>query len=384
MCICCIYDTVQGVGNWEIPLSSTVLESNWPDQTLKGLGEQCHAGPDPVGFVVWFEPERVAPGTYIANTFPQYVLHTGNQHGPQTGQGLINLGNEQARQYIKQYLSYAVAEYGLDVLRMDFNVDPAPIWASSDEQNRSGMREVKYINGLYIMWDEILATYPNLIIDDCASGGRRIDIETLSRSVPLWRSDYAGSASADGATALQVQSMGLTQLAPISSGAVWDVDPYNWRSAGIFGKTISWGYSGWQRIIANATLVAQLKLAIAETKSLREFELEDYYPLTHTTLDLSQWAGYQFHRPPKRYIWSSTIQTTEAGFAMYFRRPSSSVTSMVSGLLALADEGKYEVSMFHGYQISGPVTKYSGTELSSLRITLEPNQSLLLRYRRTA
>ena len=33
-------------------------------------------------------------------------------------------------------------------------------------------------------------------------------------------------------------------VAPISSGAVWDVDPYNWRTAGVFGKTISWGLAG--------------------------------------------------------------------------------------------------------------------------------------------
>ena len=45
--------------------------------------------------------------------------------------------------------------------------------------------------------------------------------------------DNAASATAIGAATLQVQSMGLTQLAPISSGAAWDVDPYNWRSAGI-------------------------------------------------------------------------------------------------------------------------------------------------------
>jgi hypothetical protein len=40
---------------------------------------------------------------------------------------------------------------------MDYNIDPGPIWAASDEAGRSGMREVMYINGLYTMWDAILA-----------------------------------------------------------------------------------------------------------------------------------------------------------------------------------------------------------------------------------
>ena len=30
-----------------------------------------------------------------------------------------------------------------------------------------------------------------MLIDTCASGGRRNDLETLRRAVPLWRSDYA-------------------------------------------------------------------------------------------------------------------------------------------------------------------------------------------------
>ena len=55
-----------GVGNWQIPLSDTVLRANWPNASLAPLGEACHAEPNPVGFIVWFEPERVHPGTYIA------------------------------------------------------------------------------------------------------------------------------------------------------------------------------------------------------------------------------------------------------------------------------------------------------------------------------
>lgn len=45
-------------------------------------------------------------------------------------------------------------------------------------------------SGLYAFWDALLARHPGLIIDNCASGGRRIDLETVSRSIPLWRTDY--------------------------------------------------------------------------------------------------------------------------------------------------------------------------------------------------
>jgi len=38
-----------------------------------------------MGIVVWFEPERVAPGTWLAKTIPQWIL--GGEKG-----GLLNLG----------------------------------------------------------------------------------------------------------------------------------------------------------------------------------------------------------------------------------------------------------------------------------------------------
>jgi alpha-galactosidase len=39
-------------------------------------------------------------------------------------------------------------------------------------------------------WDDLLARNPGLWIDSCSSGGRRNDLETLRRSVPLHYSDY--------------------------------------------------------------------------------------------------------------------------------------------------------------------------------------------------
>ena len=53
----------------------------------------------------------------------------------------------------------------------------------------------RYILGLYSLWDRILSAHPGLMIDDCSSGGRRIDLETLSRSFPLWRSDRSGQGN---------------------------------------------------------------------------------------------------------------------------------------------------------------------------------------------
>ena len=98
------------------------------------------------------------------------------------------------------------------MLRIDFNINPGSYWAQADGANRTGITENRYIQGLYALWDALLAAHPGLIIDDCSSGGRRIDVETLSRSFPLWRSDKPGGGDP---AYLQSTSVGITQFAPV-------------------------------------------------------------------------------------------------------------------------------------------------------------------------
>ena len=110
-----------GVGNWQVPLPDVINATLYPNRSIAVLGERAHASPNPVGFITWFEPERVAAGTYIARTFPEYVLKTGDGGGGDGG--LLNLGDPDANGYIHGYLDAVVTEYGLDVLRIDYNID---------------------------------------------------------------------------------------------------------------------------------------------------------------------------------------------------------------------------------------------------------------------
>ncbi len=137
-------------------------------------------------FLVWFEPERVSRGTYLAKEHPEWVISPAGD-----GSGLFNLGTPAAREFMTKYLVEVIKQYKMDWLRIDYNIDPLGFWQFLDKKDpdRVGMAEIRYIEGLYRMWDDLRAAYPQLAIDDCASGGRRIDLETMSRSTPLWRSD---------------------------------------------------------------------------------------------------------------------------------------------------------------------------------------------------
>ncbi len=172
-----------GMGHYGFPLERVEPRDRFP-HGIQAIRDAVHqAG---LKYLMWFEPERVHPGTAIAKEHPEWVISPGGD-----GSGLFNLGLPAAREFMTRYLTTVIQEYGLDCLRIDFNIDPLPFWGFLDRQDpeRVGIGEIRYIEGLYRMWDDLLTTYPHLLIDNCASGGRRIDLETCSRSLPLWRSD---------------------------------------------------------------------------------------------------------------------------------------------------------------------------------------------------
>ena len=159
-------DWYNGVGTWEPD----------PKRYPKGLKEVTdHAHRLGMKYVVWFEPERVAPGTWLDRNRPQWLL------GRDGGMKLLNLGNEEARRWLTDHIHKLLVEQGIDLYRQDFNIEPLSLWRGGDAPGRAGMTEMKYLMGYLAYWDELHRRHPGMLIDTCASGGRRLDLETLRR-----------------------------------------------------------------------------------------------------------------------------------------------------------------------------------------------------------
>jgi len=142
-----------------------------------------HARAKGVKTIVWFEPERVHSGTWLTDNHPDWIL------GGRAG-GLLNLGNPDARRWLIQHVDKLLTEQGIDLYRQDFNIDPLSHWQKNDSEDRQGITENHHVTGYPAYWDELRRRHPNMLIDSCASGGRRNDLETMRRAVPLPRSDY--------------------------------------------------------------------------------------------------------------------------------------------------------------------------------------------------
>ena len=343
------------VGDWR------VRREVFPDG-LRPLGDATHR--NGMKFIVWFEPERVCRNTPLALEHPDWMLdHEG------AWSLLLNLGIPAARQHIVEMVSGYVTEFGIDVYRQDFNIPPLPFWRVADAPDRVGMTEIRHIEGLYELWDELRRRHPHLTIDNCASGGRRIDLETTSRSYPLWRSDFSDVGClrfTPGARDIgaQCQTAGLSRWVPLHTAAVWTFAPYEFRSAMSSGVVL---YSDIRAEDFPSDLARQ---AVAELKRLRPYFLGDFFPLLPLTTTPDQWCAYQYHR-----------QDLDAGFALFLRRHESprSVLSK-PGLQAIDPDRHYRVGLAADYG-DPPRQPISGRELLDVAITItEKPGSLLLLY----
>jgi alpha-galactosidase len=227
----------------------------------------------------------------------------------------VNLGIPAARDLLRQTLSGIIASAAVDIYRQDFNMYPLYYSRSLDAPDRQGMTEIQYITGLYAFLDGLKQDHPNLVIDNCASGGRRIDFEMLRRSFVLYRSDYAQDPAG-----LQNHTFGLSQWIPISGRGAVSNDAYSVRSG--------MGYHGVFRFDYYSTdpaYWAQSRAVLSQVASVRELFLGDFLPLSGTSNDNASCVAWEFYRPD-----------LGRGLVQAFRRaacPAGSMTLRLSGLL---------------------------------------------------
>lgn len=350
------------MGNYGFPLERVEPRDRFP-HGLKAIGDAVEkAG---LKFLMWFEPERVASGTYLAREHPEWVI--GGANG-----GLFNLGIPEARTFMTEYLNAVVKQYKLSCLRIDYNIDPLGAWQAMDAQdpNRVGMTEIRYVEGLYQMWDDVRKANPGLFIDDCASGGRRVDLEAVSRALVLWRSDntcdmldHDPRTIAAAAIKNQLMSAGLNRYLPFSTVGQMGATPYLFRSG--FNGGIAFG----EDVRDTAYPRELLKQGIAEGRRIRKYFHGDFYPLSDANVDPRDWCVLQYHLPGEG-----------AGMVLAFRRDQSPYASYDCQLREIDPAASYEVRMHHTYDPEPPVTM-SGRDLARLNVTIGQRPgSVLVEY----
>ena len=303
---------------WYFCDGSWVKTGTWEVDTkrfprgLRAISDHAHS--NGIKTIVWFEPERVHPGTWLPENHPDWVL--GGKNG-----GLLDLGNPAALKWVTDHVDKLITDQGIDLYRQDFNMDPLDFWRRNDAPDRQGITENHHITGYLAYWDELLRRHPGLLIDSCASGGRRNDLETMRRSVSLWRTDFRLDP-----TGTQCHSYGISFWLPLSGTGTGTYAAYDF-----FSNMVPLLNCIWDVRIKDADYNLMRRLC-DQFRQVADCYLGDYYPLTPYSLEDTSWLGWQFDRPE-----------LGTGMVQVFRRGKSIYKAADLRLFGLDPEVRYKV-----------------------------------------
>ncbi len=301
---------------------------------------------------LWFEPERVMAGTRFHTEHPDWVLWTGDTRGADGQTGLANFGLPEVRDYFLNVVRAQLSLPGVRFYRQDFNMDPLPYWRQNDPDDRQGINEIRYIEGLYAYWDAIAAEWPDGLREECASGGRRIDLETVTRMHLHQESDYWFDNDVD-----QAQIWGLSQYLPNNTFTtpIIRLDDYTFHST--LATSI---IPGW---IADdpAFDVSRARQLMDRWRALRHYLIGAWYPALPYTREPDAWGAQQFHRGD-----------LDAGMVLLFRHVNADDAERTIILRGLHADKTYSVRSDR----TGPLGSYTGRALKEgLRVTLPSGPS---------
>ena len=298
-------------GNWEV-------KSDLYPQGFRSISDTLHQSGRQ--FLLWFEPHRVCKDTPwssfkdrpgwllelgngednykqwktggwpVPHDDPKWIIYESRRSQMSPDELMFNVGDPAARAFLTDFISDRIVEFGLDWYREDANIAPLEYWRHADAPDRQGITEIRYVEGIYALWDELIGRHPHLMIDNCASGGRRIDLESVGRSTALHRTDWAHDS-----IHAQCHSFGLFQWVPLhlpGRGAVLkEGNEYEFRSVMTAGLTTQL----WEE--ADGDQGDDARRMLEQYLYTRKFYYGDYYPLTPYSQDIGVWLAWQFNLP---------------------------------------------------------------------------------------
>jgi alpha-galactosidase len=180
-----------------------VLDGGWtPNATMTGdwvpdMEEFPHGLEELVSYVrskgmkfgIWIEIESPGIDSQLVREHPEWCLTYNGQPIKESDRYHLDFAKPQVQQWARSVVDRLVRDYKIDWLKNDYNIYAGEWFDPPGTDQRSGDVLDRHLRGLYNWLDYIRATYPNVIIENCASGGGRFDLGIMARAHTSWLSD---------------------------------------------------------------------------------------------------------------------------------------------------------------------------------------------------
>jgi alpha-galactosidase len=134
---------------------------------------------------IWIEP-RFRDHVPVVKERPEFF------YPPARSMTLPALERREVRDWYFDMVCGLIETSGAQGLWLDFNCQPRKeFWDILEKPGRRGLMELRWYQGYYEVMDRLRAKYPDLWIENCASGGNVIDLGMLRRSHSFWINDHS-------------------------------------------------------------------------------------------------------------------------------------------------------------------------------------------------
>jgi alpha-galactosidase len=140
-------------------------------------------------FGIWVEIENLGVDSAMFRAHPDWCLAYNGSPVLEGNRYHLNFAIPAARQWARSVVDRLVKDYGIEWLKIDYNIDIGERFDPPQLAERRGHVLHDHLMSYYHWLDEVRAAYPQLVIENCSSGGTRFDLGIIAHTHTTWLSD---------------------------------------------------------------------------------------------------------------------------------------------------------------------------------------------------
>ncbi len=163
-------------------------------------------------FGIWFEPEMISPDSDLYRAHPDWAIQIQGRVPTQSrAQYVLDLSRKEIREYVYESVAKILRSANITYVKWDMNRQICDIGSSFLDRESQDELLHRYMLGVYELQERLVEEFPNLLLENCCSGGGRFDPGMLYYSPQIWCSD-----DTDAIERLRIQE-GTALLYPLSA-----------------------------------------------------------------------------------------------------------------------------------------------------------------------
>ena len=141
-------------------------------------------------FGIWFEPEMISPESDLYRKHPEWAIQLKDREITEArAQYVLDLSNPEVVDYCYEQVAAILKCANIAYLKWDMNRGLDCIGSSYLDKESQKELLHRYVLGVYSLQERLTKEFPDLLLENCASGGSRFDPGMLYYSPQIWCSD---------------------------------------------------------------------------------------------------------------------------------------------------------------------------------------------------